>query len=160
MLNRAKNVTTRSAKARQSYDEAAPQLRMKEKMREPPQLLIVDDEANSRASLARTLTTSGYRCLESDNALAGLDLVRKQTPSLLLIDFKMPEIDGAEMLQRLRADPDPEIAQIPVIMITAQEDSEVLCLKAGADDFVKKPINLEVLRARIETQLRLRAMRL
>ena len=133
---------------------------MKEKMREPPQLLIVDDEDNSRASLARMLTAAGYRCLEADNALAGLDHIRKEAPSVVLIDFKMPEIDGAEMLKRLRANPDPQIAQIPVIMITGHEDTEVLCLKAGADDFVKKPINLEVLRARIETQLRLRAMRL
>jgi DNA-binding response OmpR family regulator len=145
---------------RQFYDEAPRQLRMKEEMREPPQLLIVDDEDSSRAPLARMLTAAGYRCLEADNALAGLDLVRKEAPSVLLIDFKMPEIDGAEMLKRLRADPEPEIAQVPANMITGHEDSEVLCLKAGADDFVKKPINLEVLRARIETQLRLRAMRL
>ena len=73
----------------------------------------------------------------------------------------MPGIDGAEVLRRLRADKDPAIAQLPAIMLTGHggEASEVLCLEAGADDFVTKPINQAVLRARIETQLRLRSMR-
>ena len=65
------------------------------------------------------------------------------------------------MLKQLRADPNPAIAQIPAIMLTGHggEESEVRCLEAGADDFVTKPINIAVLRARIETQLRLRSMR-
>ncbi|MEY2601036.1 MAG: phosphoserine phosphatase RsbU/P, partial [Verrucomicrobiota bacterium] len=76
-----------------------------------------------------------------------------------LLDFKMPGIDGAEALKRLRADPNPAIAQMPVIMLTGYGESEVQCLNAGANDFVIKPINAEVLRARIETQLRLHSMR-
>src|SRR5438067_1749469 len=71
----------------------------------------------------------------------------------------MRGIDGAEALRRLRADPNPAIAQIPVIMLTGHGENEVTCLNAGADDFVIKPINAEVLRARIETQLRLHSMR-
>jgi sigma-B regulation protein RsbU (phosphoserine phosphatase) len=73
----------------------------------------------------------------------------------------MPGLDGAEVLKRMRADRDPAVAQIPAIMLTGHggEESEVLCLEAGADDFVTKPINTAVLRARIETQLRLRSMR-
>ena len=78
---------------------------------------------------------------------------------MLLLDFKMPKVDGAEALRRLRADPDPAIAQIPVIMLTGHGESEVTCLKAGADDFVIKPINADVLKARIETQLRLHSLR-
>jgi sigma-B regulation protein RsbU (phosphoserine phosphatase) len=74
----------------------------------------------------------------------------------------MPGMDGAEVLRQLRRDSDPTIAQIPTIMLTGHggEESEVLCLEAGADDFVTKPINEAVLRARIETQLRLRSMRI
>jgi serine phosphatase RsbU (regulator of sigma subunit) len=70
-------------------------------------------------------------------------------------------LDGAEVLKRLRADEDAAIAILPVIMLTGHggEESEVLCLEAGANDFVTKPINEAVLRARIETQLRLRSMR-
>ena len=73
----------------------------------------------------------------------------------------MPGLNGADLLQRLRADPDQEVAEIHAIMLTGHggEDSEVRCLEAGANDFVTKPINLAVLRARIETQLRLRSMR-
>src|SRR2546423_3812445 len=73
----------------------------------------------------------------------------------------MPELNGADLLKRLRADPDPAIAQIPAIMLTGHvyEQSEVLCLEAGADDFVTKPINIAILRARIDTQLRLRYLR-
>ena len=73
----------------------------------------------------------------------------------------MPGLDGAEVLRRLRSDQDPAVAQIPAIMLTAHgsEQSEVSCLQAGADDFVTKPVNSSVLRARIETQLRLRSMR-
>src|SRR5205814_6594417 len=67
----------------------------------------------------------------------------------------------AELVRKMRADADPAIAQIPAIMLTGHSDeqSEVLCLEAGADEFVTKPINTTVLRARIQTQLRLRLMR-
>jgi serine phosphatase RsbU (regulator of sigma subunit) len=70
-------------------------------------------------------------------------------------------MNGADLLKQLRVDPNPEIAQIPAIMLTGHggEESEVRGLEAGANDFVTKPINLAVLRARIETQLRLRSLR-
>jgi len=124
------------------------------------QILVVDDDATSRKLLVRGLSSAGDDCRESDNALEALKRVRGEQPSLLLLDFKMPGLDGAELLKRLRSDPDPSIAQIPVIMLTGYGESEVLCLEAGADDFVTKPINPAVLRARIETQLRLRSMRM
>ena len=124
------------------------------------QILIVDDDAASRKLLARMLSSAGYTCRETDNATDALDFVHQEQPALLLLDFKMPGIDGAEALKRLRADPNPAIAQLPVIMLTGYGESEVQCLNAGADDFVIKPINADVLRARIETQLRLHSMRL
>ena len=124
-------------------------------------ILIVDDDATSRKMLVRTLSSAGYDCYESDNGAETLKLVHGEQPSLLLLDFDMPGLDGAEVLKRMRADRDPTVAQIPAIMLTGHggEESEVLCLEAGADDFVTKPINTAVLRARIETQLRLRSMR-
>ncbi len=111
--------------------------------------------------LARALAESGYRCRESASGVEALAMLRQEVPSLLLLDFHMPELDGAELLARLRADKDPASAQLPVIVLTgdAGEESEVRCLEAGADDFVTKPINLEILRARIETQLRLQSLR-
>ena len=124
-----------------------------------PQILIVDDDAASRKLLARMLSSAGYTCRETDNATDALDLVHQKQPTLLLLDFKMPGIDGAEALKRLRADPNPAIAQMPVIMLTGHGENEVQCLNAGANDFVIKPINAEVLRARIETQLRVHSLR-
>jgi sigma-B regulation protein RsbU (phosphoserine phosphatase) len=88
-------------------------------------------------------------------------MLRSEVPSLLLLDFHMPGLNGAEVLSRLRADENPAIAQLPAIMLTGDggEESELLCLEAGANDFVTKPINLPVLRARIDTQLRLESLR-
>jgi sigma-B regulation protein RsbU (phosphoserine phosphatase) len=124
-------------------------------------ILVVDDDTTSRKMLVRTLSSAGYDCYESDNGVETLKLVHGEQPSLLLLDFDMPGLNGAEVLKRMRADGDPAVAQIPAIMLTGHggEESEVLCLEAGADDFVTKPINTAVLRARIETQLRLRSMR-
>ena len=125
------------------------------------QILIVDDDPLSRKILVRTLLQAGYVCRESSDGRDALRLVRADPPSLLLLDFDMPGLNGAEVLKQLRADHDPGIAQLPAIMLTGHggEDSEVLCLEAGADDFVTKPINAAVLRARIGTQLRLCSMR-
>ena len=124
-----------------------------------PQILIVDDDAASRKLLAKMLSATGYVCRESDNASDALKVVHEEQPAMLLLDFKMPGIDGAEALRRLRADSNPAVAQIPVIMLTGHGENEVTCFNAGADDFVIKPINAEVLRARIETQLRLHSLR-
>ncbi len=125
------------------------------------QILVADDDTTSRRLLIRALSGAGYVCREAADGVEALQLLRAQPPSLLLLDFDMPHMDGAEVLKQLRADRDPIIAQLPAIMLTGHggEESEVRCLEAGADDFVTKPINQAVLRARIETQLRLRFMR-
>jgi sigma-B regulation protein RsbU (phosphoserine phosphatase) len=125
------------------------------------EILVVDDDALTRRILLRTLTAAGYRCGEAESGTAAWERLHRHQPAILLLDLEMPDLNGAELLRQLRTDPNPEIAQMPTIMLTghAGEVSEVLCLEAGADDFVTKPINTAVLRARIETQLRLRSMR-
>src|SRR5438309_11576988 len=125
------------------------------------EILVVDDDALSRRVLAQLLTATGYKCRVCKNGSEALEIVHAAPPSLLLLDFDMPGPNGAEVLRRLRSDHNPAVAQIPAIMLTAHgsEESEVSCLQAGADDFVTKPVNASVLRARIETQLRLRSMR-
>jgi len=124
-------------------------------------ILVVDDDSVTRRLLVRTLAAVGYACEESENGAEALVRVRNDAPALLLLDYDMPGLNGAEVLKKMRTDPTPGVAQIPTIMLTGHggEDSEVLCLEAGADDFVTKPIYPAVLRARIETQLRLRSMR-
>src|SRR3984893_13441029 len=98
-------------------------------------ILVVDDDATTRKVLARTLSSSGYETRQATNGLEGLDLVRSEKPSLLLLDFDMPGLNGAEVLARIRSDKDPTVAQIPVIMLTGHggEESEVRGLEAGAD---------------------------
>src|SRR5216110_2864701 len=125
------------------------------------EILVVDDDAMSRRVLAQLLSGAGYNCRVSNDGSEALETIHARPPSVLLLDFDMPGPNGAEVLRRLRSDEDPTVAQIPAIMLTAHgsDQSEVSCLQAGADDFVTKPVNAAVLRARIETQLRLRSMR-
>jgi sigma-B regulation protein RsbU (phosphoserine phosphatase) len=125
------------------------------------QILVVDDDAISRKILAQLLASAGHDSRQCEDGAKALQLIHAKPPSLLLLDFDMPGLNGAEVLRRLRSDADPAVAQIPAIMLTGHgsEESEVSCLQAGADDFVTKPINAAVLLARIETQLRLRSMR-
>src|SRR6476660_3550401 len=97
------------------------------------EILVIDDDAMSRRLLVRSLSQAGFVCRESTNGLEALEILRTHPPALLLLDFDMPGIDGAEVLKRLRADEDPAIAQLPTIMLTGHggEASEVLCLEAG-----------------------------
>jgi phosphoserine phosphatase RsbU/P len=149
---------------REKYSSAASSFRIKGKImakNSGERILVADDDATSRKLLTRILTRAGFDCNEAPDGIEALKLLRDDPPSLLLLDYDMPGMDGAEVLKQLRRDGNAAVAQIPAIMLTGHggEESEVLCLEAGADDFVTKPINDAVLRARIDTQLRLRSMR-
>ena len=125
-------------------------------------ILVVDDERFSRRVLVRALNNAGFACREAEGGAEALRLVGELPPALLLLDYSMPgDLNGAEVCERLRADADGAVAALPVIMLTGMggEEQEVFCLQAGADDFVTKPVNPAVLKARIDTQLRLSALR-
>ena len=133
-------------------------------MTNPPpeaEILVVDDERISRAILVRALQNAGFRCRQSSDGEEALRLIAESLPALVLLDYAMPGLNGAEVCQRLRAHSDTNIAQLPVIMLTGMggEEQEVFCLQAGASDFVTKPINPDVLKARIDTQIRLSNLR-
>ena len=130
----------------------------------PPgaEILVVDDERFSRRILVRALEHAGFTCRQAGGGEEALRLVGEQLPALLLLDYSMPgDLNGAEVCERLRAHADPAVAQLPVIMLTGMggEEQEVFCLRAGASDFVTKPVNPAVLKARIDTQLRLSNLR-
>jgi sigma-B regulation protein RsbU (phosphoserine phosphatase) len=126
----------------------------------PMRIIVVDDDAMSRRLLSRALEHE-YEVVECHDGFEVARLLESGGPALLVLDYQMPEINGAEVCRLIRASADPEVAQTPIIMLTghSQADHEVECLQSGADDFVTKPVNLAVLRARIETHARLNAMR-
>jgi sigma-B regulation protein RsbU (phosphoserine phosphatase) len=125
------------------------------------EILVVDDERFSRSMLVRALQGAGFTCRQGSGGQEALRLIEECPPALLLLDYAMPGLNGAEVCQRVRAHPDSAIAQLPIIVLTGMsgEEQEVACLEAGASDFVTKPVHGAVLKARIDTQLRLRALR-
>lgn len=127
----------------------------------PARILIIDDDRFARDMLARLLSGHGYECTVCNDGREALQIIDNAPPSLVLCDYEMPEFTGAQVCELIRQHRDPEIAATPVILLTAHagDDPEVESLQAGANDFVTKPVNSAVLRARIETHLRLHALR-
>lgn len=126
----------------------------------PRRVLLVDDEEPARRLLGASLRAAGFELTAVADGAAALAVVENAPPDVLLLDFSMPGIDGAEVCRRLRASPRTALNQLPVVMLTSHtgEAEEIACLTAGANDFVTKPISRAVLVARIETQLRLAAL--
>ena len=79
----------------------------------PERILVVDDDPLSRKLLLHALSHAGYTCRECSSGEEALRIVHEEKQSLVLLDFDMPELDGAEVLKQLRADSDPSIAQTP-----------------------------------------------
>lgn len=116
-------------------------------------LLVVDDEEFNRDMLRRRLERRGYRVQVAASGAEALERVAGEPIDLVLLDIMMPQMDGMEVLSRLRQNYSP--TELPVIMVTARDESGAVveALKEGANDFVPKPIDLPVLQARIGAQL-------
>jgi DNA-binding response OmpR family regulator len=114
-------------------------------------ILIVDDEPELRSMLRQYLTREGFDVAEAIAGSDAVDMVERTHPDLVLLDVGLPDIDGFEVLRRLRSDSD-----IPVIMLTARDDEidRVVGLSVGADDYVVKPFSPRELVARIQAVLR------
>src|ERR1700741_562522 len=106
-------------------------------------ILIIDDEANLRKTLAQILSARGYSVLEADDGASAAKILRDSTPDLIISDWKMPQMGGEELLQHLRGQ--PRLASIPVIVITAfgSSHSAIEAVRLGAYDFVTKPFDLD-----------------
>ena len=119
-----------------------------------PRLLVVDDVEDNRSLLRRRFTRLGYEVMEASDGAKALAMVSTYPFDLVLLDIMMPGIDGLEVLRRLR-----EVhsdTSLPVIMVTAKAASEdvVEALLMGANDYVTKPVDMEVAAVRVEMHLR------
>ena len=114
-------------------------------------ILIVDDEALIRSSLSYSLEQAGYRTSSAPNAEDALAIAQRDHPDLVLLDIGLPGMDGLEALSHLRAQ-----VGCPVIFVTARrrELDEIVGLELGADDFISKPFDVDVLLARVKAVLR------
>ncbi len=114
-------------------------------------ILLVDDDGLLRRSLAFSLEQAGYHVSTEATAEGGLALALRDPPDLVLLDIGLPGMDGLEMLRRLR-----EHLNTPVIFLTARRRDldEVLGFEFGADDYITKPFDLDVVLARIKTVIR------
>ena len=112
-------------------------------------VLIVDDEYIGRETLQSVLEGEGYELEMAENGPQAIEKAKRLLPDVILLDVMMPGMTGFEVCQRIRSD--PQIAEIPIIILTALDDRESLlnALKAGADDFISKPFDRYELRARL-----------
>jgi CheY-like chemotaxis protein len=121
-------------------------------------LLVVDDEEPNRVMLSRRLGRQGYQVLVASDGYAALGMVESESVDLVLLDIMMPGIDGLEVLESLREKRSE--AELPIIMASALGDSEIIvkALSSGANDYITKPLDLDIVLARIESQLRNKPM--
>ena len=119
----------------------------------PGQLLVVDDDAANRDVLSRRLKRQGHAVTTASSGREALELMAATLFDVVLLDIMMPDLDGYEVLGHIKSD--PRLQHIPVIMISALSDvqSVVRCLDAGADDYLSKPFNPVLLRARMGASL-------
>ena len=119
-------------------------------------ILVVDDSAVNRAVLTKALTADGHTPIAAEHGLQALELLRSEDESpvdVVLLEQEMPELDGYETLARIKAD--ERVRHLPVIVISSVEelDSVIRCIENGATDYLPKPFDAAVLRARLNASL-------
>jgi putative two-component system response regulator len=127
-------------------------------MAQKPRILVAEDIPANRQILTQFLIEMGYAVTETDNGRDALDMVLHEKPDIVILDIKMPEIDGIEVCRILKSN--PVTKTIPVVILTALGDDEhhLRALDAGADDFLIKPFRVCFLRARLRSLLALKLM--
>ncbi|MCB9729527.1 MAG: sigma-54-dependent Fis family transcriptional regulator [Deltaproteobacteria bacterium] len=120
-------------------------------------ILVVDDEKNIRSSLSRSLEIEGYRCVTADSVAGALEAVRGEAPDLVMLDVKLPDGDGLDVLRWMKR----EHAEIPVIVMSGHGTIEMAleAIRAGAHDFVEKPLSTEKMLITIGNAVRFEGQR-
>ncbi len=121
-----------------------------------PRILVVDDEKNILELVRFNLEREGYEVLTATDGAEGLDLARRESPDLIVLDVMLPGMNGLEVCRELHLD--PATGNIPIIMLSAraEETDRVLGLEMGADDYIVKPFSPRELIARIKVRFRRR----
>ena len=119
----------------------------------PPKILVIDDEERMCWALGRALNQEGYQVMTATGGIHGIALARENEPSLVILDLKMPDLDGLEVLKELKV----LYPNLPVFMITAHGtiDTAIEAMKIGASDYITKPFKLEKVKVQVKQALRL-----
>ena len=128
-------------------------------MAESSRLLVADDNKVNRLLLTRSLELQGHRVASAENGRVALEMLARENFDLLLLDIEMPELDGFQVLERLKLD--LQLRDLPVIVTSSMEGVEniVRCIELGAEDYLPKPVNPVLLRARINASLEKKRLR-
>ena len=120
-------------------------------MSQPIRIVVIEDEVSIRRFLRSSIAPEDAEFFEADTGELGIRLVGQKNPNLVLLDLGLPDMDGLEVLRRLR-----EWTQVPVIILSArgQEKDKIVALDAGADDYLTKPFSIGELMARMRVALR------
>ncbi|KAF0250064.1 MAG: two-component system OmpR family KDP operon response regulator KdpE [bacterium] len=120
-------------------------------MYKAPSILVVDDELQILRAMRASLSANGYEVRTAKNGEECLTELRKEMPDLVILDLVMPDISGLEVCRRVR-----EFSKTPIIVLSAKgsDQDKITALDLGADDYVTKPFNLDILLARIRAVLR------
>jgi CheY-like chemotaxis protein len=110
-------------------------------------ILVAEDHLDSRDALRALLEAFGYRVLVAVDGRQAVQMAVTEQPDLVLMDIMMPEMDGFEATRAIRGD--ARTASMPIIAVTAMEGAQQLALQAGADDFVRKPVDIRGLVAKV-----------
>jgi len=117
-------------------------------------ILVADDEQEIRNLLDHFLKGQGYEVILASDGNEALKLASEKNPQVIILDIKMPGLDGLEVCKRLREKEQTKL--IPVIVITGFEDNKMEALNIGADDFVNKPFDMAEISSRVKSALRIR----
>lgn len=111
----------------------------------PKTVLYIEDDAANRILVRRVLEAAGYRVLEAESGLQGLEIARAEELGAVLVDIHMPDMDGFEVMARLRAI--PASASVPIIALTAMvmKGDRERTLEAGCSAYIEKPIDVDLL---------------